>query len=166
MRTTLSFAILAVSLVFTPLALAQDEADDPLDITGTYRFVERELPDGTIVSKGVAGMLTFTDEYRNFNVQWTDEEGRPASISIVSTYELTADEYTETNIYAVTAGAAVEGGVHYDLEPESGTSAVTVEGGSVAFDLPLWEEPHLVFEGDQLTATAEGEFVDRWEKVD
>lgn len=164
MRTTPIVAALGLSLVFAQAVLAQPDDADPLDISGTYRFVERELPDGSIVTKGIAGLITFTDEYRNFNIHWTDEEGGHVSLSYIATYELTADEYTETSIYRLATGG--EEGVEVTLEPRTGSSPVTVEGESVSFQLPLWGEPRVSFEGDRLTATMEGEFVDRWERVD
>ncbi len=36
----------------------------------------------------------------------------------------------------------------------------------LTIDFPLWDEPTVVFAGDQATATREGEFVDHWEKVE
>jgi hypothetical protein len=41
---------------------------------------------------------------------------------------------------------------------------VTVEGERIQFKHPF-DRPSLVFEGNKITATAEGEFVAVWEKV-
>ena len=39
-----------------------------------------------------------------------------------------------------------------------------MEGGRIQFKLPF-DPPAVVFEGNKITATAEGRFVDVWEKV-
>jgi len=42
---------------------------------------------------------------------------------------------------------------------------VKIDGGRLQFKLPF-DPPAVVFEGDKMTATAEGRFIDVWEKVD
>lgn len=161
--------VLALTGVF---ALTPGEADaaNPDDIEGTWKLVSRDLPDGTTVTPpAVGGLITFRDGYRNFNVWWSDPGGGGLeSIASVSTYELTEDAYTENNVYYVMNDRLATGGVMvtYDLTGQSGTAAVTREDGALSFDLPLFGEPHVVFEGDALTATREGEFVDHWERVE
>jgi hypothetical protein len=72
---------------------------------------------------------------------------------------------SETSVYRL-VNDPDGGGLSYDLDGPSGTSAVTVEGGRIEFVLPLYQEPTVVFEGDRLTASVEGEFIDNWERVD
>ncbi len=146
-------------------ALTTEQAQVP-NIEGTYRLVSRELPDGSIQEPpDVLGLGTFTKQYRSFNIMWTDAEGRRFSMSYIARYSLTPTEYSETSVYRL-ANDPIAGGLNYDLDGPSGTSAVTVEGGRIQFVLPLYQEPTVVFEGDRLTASVEGEFIDNWERVD
>lgn len=136
------------------------------NIEGTYRLVERELPDGTVQhAPDVIGLLTFTREHRNFNVFWTDEHGRRCSIGAISEYTLTDDEYMEKNIYYCVNDETEGTGVNYDLSSTAMTSPVTKEQGSLHFTLPLHDEPEVVFTNDGFTATREGEWVDHWKKI-
>ncbi len=145
--------------------LPTEQAQVP-SIEGTYRLVSRELPDGSIQTPpDVLGLGTYTKQYRNFNITWTDAEGRRFSISYIARYSLTPTEYSETSVYRLVNDPDA-GGLSYDLDGPSGTSAVTVEGGRIQFVLPLYQEPTVVFEGDRLTASVEGEFIDNWERVD
>lgn len=47
---------------------------------------------------------------------------------------------------------------------ETTTVPVTREGGRLSYQLPF-DAPKVTFEGDQLTATLEGVFVDHWERI-
>ncbi len=137
------------------------------EIEGTYRFVSRDLPDGTVQTPpAVEGLLTYTDHLRNFNIHWTDESGKHLSIGAVCEYVLTAGDYTETNIFYVMNDEISGAGLTYDLSNAAGAAPVTRAGGELRFTLPLHGEPSVVFTRDGLTATREGEFVDHWEKVD
>jgi hypothetical protein len=57
-------------------------------------------------------------------------------------------------------------GISYDLSGPSGSAPVTVTNGRIEFQLPNHGEPAVVFEGNALTASREGEFVDHWEKTE
>jgi hypothetical protein len=134
-------------------------------IEGTYKLISRKLPDGKMQGPSdVMGLLTFTKNYRNFNVIWKDAKGKFFSISIVSTYKLTATEYSETNLFYIINDQIGGKETVYDITGQTGTSPVTVENGSVKFKLPLFKEPSVVFEGNKFTATT-SDFVDTWEKV-
>jgi hypothetical protein len=52
----------------------------------------------------------------------------------------------------------------YDLSGQTQSVPVTMAGGRIAFK-PPFDPPALVFEGNKMTATLEGGFVDVWEKV-
>ncbi len=54
--------------------------------------------------------------------------------------------------------------IRYDLSGQTRSAPVTVKGGRIEFKLPF-DPPSLAFEGNRMTATAEGRFVDMWEKV-
>ena len=136
-------------------------------IEGTYRLVARDLPDGTRVEHpDIEGLITFRDGYRNFNIYWIDENGNPYSIGIFATYTFDGSEYTETNVFTSIVDLSTDDGIIHDLEPHTGTAAVTVSDGTIAFDLPLRDEPHVEFTADGVTASIEGQFVDHWERVE
>lgn len=154
---------------------ATGSAVDSPSLVGTYRLVSRELSDGSMIEPPqLEGMLTYTENYRNFNIVWKDTEGNRTSISYVAEYDLTEQEYSETSIYFMVndeSGTLVEGGgTSYDFSRPSASSPVTMdEGGSLTFDLPLHDEPTVNFTADGFTATAAGpmgEFVDVWERVE
>jgi len=56
-------------------------------------------------------------------------------------------------------------GVVYGTTGETKLVPIKTEGGRVLFTLP-WNEPSVVFDGNKLTATIEGAFIDFWEKVE
>jgi hypothetical protein len=136
------------------------------NIEGTYELVRRELPDGSVkTAPDVVGLITFTRERRNFNVCWSDADGRRCSIGSISEYALTDDEYMEKNIYYFINDETEGTGVNYDLSSMSATSPVRKDRGALHFALPLHDEPNVVFTSDGFTATREGEFVDHWKKI-
>ena len=76
------------------------EASQAPSIEGTYKLVSRELPNGTKQGpQDLQGLLTYTKEYRNFNVYWKDPSGKSFSVSLISTYKLTEKEYTEKSLF-------------------------------------------------------------------
>ncbi|CAN5173264.1 hypothetical protein BH18GEM1_BH18GEM1_14340 [soil metagenome] len=160
-------AVAGASMIFVAGAIVFAVAKSPNSIEGTYRLVSRGLPDGTrLVPPQLQGLLTYTEEYRNFNIYWTDTEGKRMSISSIATYSLTDDEYTETSIYYMVNDEIGGAGLSYDLSGQSGSSPITAEDGGIAFSLPLFDEPNVVYEDDGFTASREGVFVDHWEEVE
>lgn len=142
------------------------ETSKLLSIEGTYRLVRRDLPDGTKQwPPDFLGLMTYTKQYRNFNVYWKDAKGKLFSIAYVATYKLTEKEYSEKSEYYMVNDEIGGTGVTYDLSRPSGTSPVAIKGGRIEFQLPLYGEPFVVFEDDKFTATRAGVFVDHWEKV-
>ena len=160
------FGVVALTLVFLVISEAPVAAQTP-SIEGSYRLVKRDLPDGTwLEPPALDGLITWTKGYRNFNIFWTDLEHNVYSISTVRKYTLTADGYTETNVFQIVNDQIGGTGWSYDFSEVSGGSSVNIEDGKIEFDLPLFDEPHVVFEGDKLSASVEGEFVDHWERVE
>ncbi len=152
-----------LSLILLTGAIASPK---PPSIKGTYRLVSRDLPDGTKqVPPSIVGLITFTKHYRNFNIYWKDPRGKAVSISNIATYQLTDKEYRETSLYYLMNDESGGKGLSYDLSATSGTSPVVIKGTRIEMKLPLHGEPKLVFEGDRMTATREGAFVDHWERV-
>jgi hypothetical protein len=135
-------------------------------IAGSYGLVKRVLPDGTVLTPPVVvGLMTYTKEYRNFNVGWTDKTGKHASISLVVRYDLTPTKYCEHPVFFLDNNVGIEG-MSYEAPKEKGAecSAVTVKGSSVSFAIK-GEPVVLDFNGDRVTATAKGLFTDYWQRV-
>ncbi|MBI1852816.1 MAG: hypothetical protein HYR85_20945 [Planctomycetes bacterium] len=138
----------------------------PPSIEGTYVLVSRDLPDGTKQAPPVVvGLMTYTKEYRNFNVYWKDAKGKSTSISSIATYKLTEKTYDETNVYYMVNDESGGKGVTYDVTAATGSSPISMKDGRIEMQLPLHGEPKVVFAGDTMTATREGAFVDHWKKV-
>jgi hypothetical protein len=134
-------------------------------IEGTYKLISRQLPDGTMQKPPqIMGLLTYTKSHRNFNIVWKDAAGKFSSYSLVSTYKLTPAEYSETLLFSVLTDQIGGKDTVYDLSGKAQSVPVTMNGGRIQFKLPF-DPPTVVFEGEKLTATAEGRFVDLWEKV-
>ncbi len=142
-------------------------AEEAPSIEGTYEFVSRDLPDGsTQTPPNMVGLITYTKTRRNFNVYWTSPDGKRTSFSSISSYVLTPTEYQETAIYHMANDEINAQGIQYDLSGKSGTATVTIEGGKMSIQLPLYDEPLLTFQGDTFTATKPGRFTDHWKKVE
>src|SRR5437879_8730252 len=95
-KNTLASLLMGIALI----ACAGQAAGEAPSIEGTYKLVSRELPNGTKQGPpDVLGLITYTKEYRNFNVYVKDATGTSFSISSISTYKLTDKEYSEKNIY-------------------------------------------------------------------
>jgi hypothetical protein len=134
-------------------------------IEGTYKLISRKLPDGTTLTPPtIMGLQTFTKDHRNFNVFWKDSTGKVFSYSVASTYKLTGKEYTETLMFAIMNDQIGGKQIDYNLSGETKTAPVKIEGKKVEVKLPF-DPPSVVFEGNKIVGTAEGMFVDYWEKV-
>ena len=161
------FFVIAIMTFDTATTVGKQKKQVPQvpSIEGTYKLVSRNLPDGKIQGPpDVMGLLTYTKNYRNFNVIWKDAKGKFFSISLGSTYKLTAAEYSETNLFYIRNDQIGGRQTVYDITGQTGTSPVMVKNGSVEFKLPLFKEPSVVFKGNKFTATT-SDFVDTWEKV-
>ncbi len=81
----------------------------------------------------------------------------------MSTYKLTATEYSETVLFSIFNDQIGGNDIVYDLSEKTQSVPVKMEGGRIQFKLPF-EPPSLVFEGDKIIATGPGG-VDVWERV-
>ena len=162
-KTTLVSLLMGIAAL---IACAGQAAGEAPSIEGTYKLVSRELPNGTKQGPpDVLGLITYTKEYRNFNVYVKDATGQLFSISSISTYKLTDKEYSEKNIYYMVNDEVGGEEVTYDLSGSTATAPVSVKDKRIEFQLPLHGEPAAVFEGDKFTATRKGAFIDYWERV-
>jgi hypothetical protein len=164
-HSPLQFWLLVGMLIILVLGSAVPAPAQAPSIEGTYQLVSRKLPDGTVQRPpNIMGALTYTKTHRNFNVIWKDAQGKFFSYSLVSTYKLTPTEYSETILFSILNDQISGKEVVYNLSRPTQSVPVTVEGNRTQFKLPF-DPPSVVFEGDKMTATAEGQFVDVWEKV-
>jgi hypothetical protein len=161
----LRFCLLSGMLIILVLCFAVPAPAQAPSIEGTYQLVSRKLPDGTVQSPPhIMGALTYTKTHRNFNVIWRDAQGKFFSYSLVSTYGLTPTEYSETILFSILNDQISGKEIVYNLSRPTQSVPAKVEGKRIQFKLPF-DPPSAVFEGDKMTATAEGQFVDGWEKV-
>jgi len=162
------------TLLFTVITIAclpaQGFADGP-SIQGTYLLKSRDLADGTIQRPPtIAGMVTYTKNYRNVNVSWINPDGNRLSISYIAKYRLTQTVYQETPIYWMSNNFNGKG-VSYTVPAfKGGENAVTIKDGTISFPL-AGRSPIVIFTVDSMTATArdtQGKmiFVDHWKKVE
>ena len=154
-------AVLMIALV---PALAY--AADPPGIAGTYKLMKRTLADGTtIASPAVVGLMTFSGGFRNFNVAWKAPDGKQVSLSVIAEYTMSNGKFCENVIYWA-ANNLASAGLSYDAPASTKPcSAVTTKEGRTTFQMP-GEQPVAAFASDGMTATAAGQFVDYWKKLD
>jgi len=142
-----------------------------LNIKGTYQLVSRDTPDGkSLTPPAVVRMMTFTGEYRHFNVSSMAPDGKHVSLAYIAKYHLSNNQYQETPIYWMSNNLGAPG-VSYEVPKNKGdASAVTKKAdGAVVFAI-AGEPPVVTIKGDTMTATAKGPdgklmFVDHWKKV-
>ncbi len=133
-------------------------------IAGTYKFLSRTLPDGTVLKPPmVDGIQTFTKDARNFNIMWTDKNGKHFSFSVYSNYKFTDKDYTETIIFGIMNDEISGKGITY-ITNQTKTVPITYDGKKLELQLPF-DPPKVTFEGNKMTATSEGQFTDYWEKI-
>jgi hypothetical protein len=78
--------------------------------------------------------------------------------------KLTPTTYTETLLFSIFNDQIGGKDIVYDLAGKTQSVPVQRHGKRLQFT-PPFDPPALVFEGNKITATAEGRFVDVWEKV-
>ena len=169
-----NFFLLALGVILLASFLAAPSAEaQSTDLVGSYELMYRDLKGGNKLHapEGVAGMLTFTNSRRNFNVTWKHDDGSTASISFVGGYKLTEDQYCETPIYWMQNNVDGLGIVKYGAPTEKGECATVMRDGDTIMFTFKGEPVIAMFEGDRITATATDEdgdviFVDHWRRVD
>ena len=150
---------LGAALVLLSFGLAQAQ-----EIEGTWKLTARKLPNGTTLTPpAVQGVIIVQAGLLTRVVFWHTPEGKPASVTRVSTYKMSPAEYTETFLFSVLDDGSGKPPT-YSQTPETKSTPVTREGGRIAFKLPF-DPPSVVIEGDKWTATAENRFIDYFERV-
>ena len=138
----------------------------PLGIEGTWRLTARELADGRVLRPPqVVGLLSLSSGFRNMNVAWKDSSGKWSFHSVVTSYRLSAAQYTETLLFSAYHNSINGEEVHYSGGAKSQTVPLTTKVGTIVIPVP-WGEPVMTFEGDRMSSKREGAFIDRWERID
>lgn len=159
-------ALLAIATVPLSLARESQSSDNPPGLAGAYRLIMRQLPDGRKqTAPDVMGLLTYTKKHKSFEVIWKDANGKIFSYSLVSTYELSDTEYTETVIFGVLNDQISGKHISYDLSGQIRSVPVVMRNGKLEFKMPF-DSSTIVFDEDWITIKAEGRFTDYWERVD
>lgn len=153
----------AVLGLLTPMLV---HAADVHSIVGTYKLVKRTLPDGkTIVPPNVVGLMTFTGGFRNFNVSWKGSDGKQVSLSLIADYSLSVRTFCESIVFWA-ANNLASPGLSYAVPAAARKCVpVTLKDGKITFQMP-GELPIAEFAKDGMIATATGQFVDHWKKID
>jgi hypothetical protein len=149
-------------LVVTVVLLLTCGVAQAQEIEGTWKLVMRKLQDGTQTPPAVQGAATWHGGLRSLIVDGYLPEGKLWCLSLISSYKISATEWTETLLLSAVDDGS--GKPVYGLTGGSKTSPVTHEGPRISFK-PGFEPVTYAFEGDKWTATLEGVFVDYWERV-
>lgn len=161
-----AWPIILVVATVAGSAISADAVAQPRNLEGSYVLVRRDLPDGTTLrSPDIVGMMTFTEGYRNFNLRVENTDGQPGVISYLARYRIRDGAYCEQPMHWFDHGVLGEGS-RFDAPAEKSECApIVAEDDAYRFALP--GEPVVVrFRGDGFTATAEGQFVDHWRRLD
>ena len=140
-------------------------------IEGTYQFVSRTLPDGTVLKPpDIIGLLTYSKNRRTIIYAQKDATGKIGLVTSVAGYTLTDTEYRgsithntidmnggKVNDFSRVFSHAFSGSGKIDRTP------VNMEGGRIQLK-DTFRSFSQVFEGTKMTATNDG-IAEVWEKV-
>lgn len=139
---------------------------DSVGITGSYRLVSRELPDGSVLEPPeIFGFMTYTPTHRHFHIYTPLPDGTPSSVSAVSEYSMSGGEYSEEPLYEALNNISGSAGLDYNIAGEGFSTPLSRTDQRVEFR-DGGSGPILTFSGDSLVAELEGDFVDRWIRVE
>ena len=152
--------ILAAFIVSLALGtLAHAEGTD-----GTWRLVMRKLPSGAqLTPPAVYGMSTTKNGVNQLIVFWPTPDGQSASLSSMSKWEWSDAEVAVTPLVLIFDDGSGKPPV-YVVGGDTKRSPLKKQGARVSYQHPI-DPPFVVRDGDKMTATLEGAFVDSWERV-
>jgi len=157
--------IVAGAMALVLLTAVAVLAESPA-LQGTYKLVSRQLPDGTTKSQpDVMGLLTFTSTHRTLNVVWKGPNDIISTYSLASTYKLESGKYTEKVLFSSLNDHMAGQKPTYDLVAKNQTVRV-VTGEMAAAEKPHVDVPTMIIDGNKITTTAEGSFIDTWERIE
>src|SRR6267378_7535763 len=134
-----------IGMAFLCVSIAAAQAPS---IEGTYQLISRKLPDGTVLKPpDIMGLFTYTKSHVNFNLVRKDATGKFSSFSMVSTYKLTATEYSETRLFSILTDQIGGKDIVYDVSGKTQSVPVKMDGGRLQFKDPFVPRSQ-VFEGN------------------
>lgn len=143
----------------------KDPAAAAPSLEGTYRLVSRKLADGKVLGRqDIVALVSYTKTHRNFNLVWKNASGKHWSFSLVSTYALTATQYTETPLAIFITDEMGGTAPSYSMNLPPQTVPIKVNGGRIEFKMPF-DPVTAVFDGNKFIGTNAGAWVDTWEKI-
>ena len=156
----ISSLLLAMTLSISIIVQAGDAPT-----TGSWQLVKRKLPDGTTQTPPIVGGMSTTTKsgVNHKNIFWQTPDGKRASISSITSFQWTDTEVSVTSMFSAFDDGGGKAAV-YGASGETKRVPVTRDGRRVSFQLPF-DPPFIVIDGDKMTATADGLFVDYWERV-
>ena len=154
-----AFTRVLVAIILSLASGGMAQADGP---EGTWRLAMRKLPDGTVLKPpAVFGLSAVKNGIAQTTVFWSTPEGKPASFSAVDKLDWSETELAATQVLSIFDDGSGKPPV-YVVGGETKRQPVTRQGGRVSYQHPT-HAPFVVWEGNKLTATLEGVFVDYWE---
>ena len=148
------------AVAFTSTSQAAEEIR-----AGTWQLVKRQLPDGAVLtSPNVGGMFTVHPSgVYHVNIFWKTPDGKWASNSNITQFKYSDTDLSQTRLFgALDMGNS--NAVVYTTPGESKRVSIKREGGRISYQHPF-DPPFIVIDGDTLTATLEGVFIDTWERM-
>ena len=165
-RSSISLVLALMMYLFVAGMLGSfaAQAAEPA-LAGTWQLVKRKLPDGTILTPpAIGGMSTTTTMGINhLNVFWRTPDGKRASVSSITQYNWSDTELSATRLFSALDDGSGKG-VAYAAPGETKRVPVKRDGTRISYQHPF-DPPALVIDADTMTATADGMFVDYWERV-
>lgn len=140
--------------------------DAPVEVLGSYQLVRRDLPDGTVLTPpAIVGFMTYTGKYRNFHLYQPGAADTRSSVSMLATYSIAGNEYSETALYEVLNNLPERSGLAYNVPGATFTTPILRRGQMIEFR-DGEAGPILTIGRDSMVATLAGTFVDRWVRVE
>ena len=155
--------ILATTVALSIFAGSAANAEEK-GLEGKWVLTKRKLPDGTILRPPqVLGQFSVHRGLNQLVVFWPMPNGNSASLSAINKWEWSESQVAVTPILMVFDDGSGKPPV-YAVGGDVKRSPVTRNGGVVSFQHPT-DPPFNVWDGDHMTATLDGVFVDYWERL-
>ncbi len=149
-----------------PAAAGAGLQNTPVEVLGSYQLVRRELPDGNVLEPpAIVGFMTYTGKYRNFHLYQPGAAATRSSVSMLATYSIAGNEYSETALYEVVNNLPEGSGLVYNVPGATFATPIMRRGQVIEFR-DGEAGPILTIGRDSMVATLAGTFVDRWVRVE
>ena len=135
------------------------------ELPGTYELVDRVLAGGKVLRRpDIAALYTFGNGRANFNLFVRNADGTLASESSIIRYTLREEQYCEWIEYT-TRNNLDAPGVTNRAPPVSSHCTPIKKAGDKLVIAPPGESVTTTYDRNGFTAVIEGQFTDRWRKI-